>query len=59
VLAVYDLCKTQIIVAPMGSVVGLRMGAALTAMGWLGVMDRELCWRKLQAFCEELFKKDK
>ena len=57
-IAVYKLCRSQVLVAPMGEILGLRMEAVKTAMDLLGVENQIECLDKVLAFSDVVFKKD-
>jgi hypothetical protein len=52
------MCKGQVLVAPMGDIIGLRMEAIKIAMDLLGIQDQIGCLKKVTSFAEELYKKD-
>jgi hypothetical protein len=56
-LEVYDLCKNQLILAPMGGAIGLRIEGIKAAMEILGVQNQVECLEKVLIFSQELFKK--
>jgi hypothetical protein len=53
---VFRYCQSQVILAPMGGVIGIRMEAALKVMEWVGVEDSEECWEKLSVYAGEVYR---
>jgi hypothetical protein len=58
VMAVYDLCKNQVMLSPMGGVIGVRLEAIKTAMDLLGVENQVECVLKVNLLISEMLKKD-
>jgi hypothetical protein len=54
-LAVYGLCQSQVLMAPMGGVIGIRTEAVKAAMDLIGVEDQINCLRKINAIVEVFY----
>ena len=55
---IWDLCKKQVIIDPMGGPISIRIEAIMAAMEILGIEEKEECLSKVLIFAEELFQKD-
>ncbi len=59
-MEVYQLCRNQVILVPMGGPIGLRMESVKAGMELLGIdeEDRLDCLEKVMVLTEKLYKKD-
>ncbi|MEO0166758.1 MAG: hypothetical protein ABIL39_11550 [candidate division WOR-3 bacterium] len=55
---VYDLCKNQLILTPMGDILGIRLEAIKTAMDLLKIQRQVETAQKIIIFVSELYKKE-
>jgi len=56
--SVWELCRSQLVMSPMGGPISIRIEAIMAAMKILKVEDKVECLEKILAFADEIFKKD-